>query len=807
MADATSGAGTMQPPDPQKLTITVWQNKAGTRNTEMRATWPEFCEWLQLLPPAQKKDSCRLLKMARFGDSRTDKGALRHDANVLAITGIEGDYDQQQVTPEQAVESLEAHNLKAAIAPTFTSTPEAPRWRVLTPLSCEAGPDQRMRLVEILNGMLGGILANESGTLSQSFYIGVPAGADYTVLHTFDDPEEGYCLDEIADGLDCIRRPVQGASKGKTGGGSAFDPMDDTDFRDWEQGVMDGDEIHPHLVKMAARLVAKSWTDEAIRAYITGLAVNVEAKRGKERADYLKGRELDDAIASARGKGFAPREYQAILDDARAMDEETDPDAIEALVLETRALSAIQQRRVFDALKRQTGMPFSTLNMVLAAGDEDGEGDPDHLTLARQTVEAMGAENVLAAQSFVWWWDGSGVWRKAETRSVRGWIQHHVDGAVDHVSKALVDSVTDLFTTEIFSPDHVFDVGPPEAVNTVTGEVYLDDRGQWDLMPHVREHYRTTMIPVDYDPKAQAPRFVQFLHELFAPDDDGADKAQALLEMIGYTLMAHCRHERFIILVGSGANGKSVLLSVLEALCGSDNVAGVQPSQFGNKFQRGHLHGKLANIVTEIEQGEVIDDAALKGIVSGEPTTVEHKFRDPFQMRPFSTCWFGTNHMPHTRDFSDALFRRALVVEFNQVFKPENGNHDPHLKEKLMAERSGILSLALDAYSDALADGFTMPASSEKARNDWRMEADQVAQFIEDECEADRFGFEKVGEVYERYKTWAQHAGIQKRVALKSFRDRLGRLGYGFRRDKKGRYVTGLRCTDQGGAESWRETG
>src|SRR5690606_33022260 len=144
----------------------------------------------------------------------------------------------------------------------------------------------------------------------------------------------------------------------------------------------------------------------------------------------------------------------------------------------------------------------------------------------------------------------------------------------------------------------------------------------------------------------------------------------------GYSLMAHCNHEKFVILVGSGANGKSVLLVVIEALCGAVNVAGVQPSEFGNRFQRGYLRDKLANIVTEIKQGEVIDDAALKGIVSGEPATVEAKFKDPFTIRPFATCWFGTNHMPHTRDFSDALFRRALVVQFSEAFKPELGNCD-----------------------------------------------------------------------------------------------------------------------------------
>ena len=45
------------------------------------------------------------LKLARFGEARTEKGSLRHDANVLSISGVEADYDGEQVSFEEAVET------------------------------------------------------------------------------------------------------------------------------------------------------------------------------------------------------------------------------------------------------------------------------------------------------------------------------------------------------------------------------------------------------------------------------------------------------------------------------------------------------------------------------------------------------------------------------------------------------------------------------------------------------------------------------------------------------------------------------
>lgn len=480
---------------------------------------------------------------------------------------------------------------------------------------------------------------------------------------------------------------------------------------------------------------------------------------------------------------------------ASALTDESEQDEIDAIIDEARTLPATQYERVLKIIKSKTGDTLGALrSRIKEITPEYDDDDPDHLALARRAIKRIGNENVFSAQAHVWRWDSRGVWQKAEERAVRGWVQSSVDGEQD-VSKALVDSVTDLFKTETFKPEQKFDIGPDETVNTPTGEIVLQD-GNWTLTPHHRENYRTTQSPVPYDPAAQAPRFCQFLAEIF-PGAARLDQAAALMEMVGYTLMAHCRHEKFVMLVGNGANGKSKVLDVVEGLCGEPNVAGVQPAQFGNRFQRAHLHTKLANIVSEIKQGEVIDDAALKAISSGEPTTVEHKFRDPFQMRPFATCWFGTNHMPHTRDFSDALFRRTLILKFDAKFVEGTPECDPNLKEKLLGELPGIMNLALSAYAKALKVGFTVPDSSREALKEWRLEADQVQQFVEDACTRDPAAEVGASRLYDGYKMWAADNGVHRTVSAKSFRDRLTRLGFGARRTMYGRSVTGLvlECT------------
>jgi len=245
---------------------------------------------------------------------------------------------------------------------------------------------------------------------------------------------------------------------------------------------------------------------------------------------------------------------------------------------------------------------------------------------------------------------------------------------------------------------------------------------------------------------------------------------------MGYTLMSHSQREKFIMLIGNGANGKSVFLAVLEAVCGTENIAGVQPSQFDRTFQRAELHNKLANIVTELSEGEKLADAELKSITSGEPVTVERKYKDPFVMRPYSTCWFGTNHMPKTSDFSEALFRRAVIITFNRTFQPHEQN--TNLKNELIQELPGILNLALNAYARAISDGFTIPCSATEASKEWKTETDQVAEFVSDACMTTAEGVTPTATLYDRYLKWCSVNQMRDFLTKKSFSTRIKKLGY-----------------------------
>ena len=198
----------------------IFGSHAASRVTRGSGDWSDLLSHLKSSGPHPNKASCPWIKMALFGDHRTAGGSLRNNENVQVVYGLEGDYDGGLISVDEAISRLESHNIRGAVYTSPSHTPEKPRWRVLAPLNSPCLPEQRSGLLARLNGALGGVLAGESFTLSQSYYYGQVDGApEYRVAVTFDDPDDGVCIDELPE-LDAI-------AKGRTSAAPVAAPLGD----------------------------------------------------------------------------------------------------------------------------------------------------------------------------------------------------------------------------------------------------------------------------------------------------------------------------------------------------------------------------------------------------------------------------------------------------------------------------------------------------------------------------------------------------------------------------------------------------
>lgn len=161
------------------MRFTLFPDRFATTKADHDETWEAICAGIANAPEYADKASCPWISLAVYGDAATDKGCLRNAANVRFITGIEGDYDGEEVSIDEAARRARAFNVSACFYTSPSHRPDAPRWRVIVPLGREYPLEARDAYMNRLNGVLGGILSGESWSKSQAFIVGRVRGVEY----------------------------------------------------------------------------------------------------------------------------------------------------------------------------------------------------------------------------------------------------------------------------------------------------------------------------------------------------------------------------------------------------------------------------------------------------------------------------------------------------------------------------------------------------------------------------------------------------------------------------------------------------
>lgn len=253
-----------------------------------------------------------------------------------------------------------------------------------------------------------------------------------------------------------------------------------------------------------------------------------------------------------------------------------------------------------------------------------------------------------------------------------------------------------------------------------------------ELGPYSPDHRLVSRICAAYVRTSECRRFLRFLEEVFRDDPDRDERIRFLRQWMGYLLIADTSFQKMLFLLGKGANGKSVLCKVIEAMLGKENVSHAMLNRLGRAAVRVELADKLANISPDLPSQALKEDGYIKAFVSGDAIEAERKYSDSCTIRPFCRFVVATNSMPDTSDRSDGFFRRVIVLTFNRQFNPEE--QDPGLLDELLGELDGIIAWAVEGLRELLAAGeFTIPPSSTQALSDYRHEANPVQQFAE-EC-------------------------------------------------------------------------
>ena len=247
------------------------------------------------------------------------------------------------------------------------------------------------------------------------------------------------------------------------------------------------------------------------------------------------------------------------------------------------------------------------------------------------------------------------------------------------------------------------------------------------LVEHTPDYYSTVQLNASYDPKAQCPRFKQYLKEVL-----DVDQIPLIQEMLGYFLVPITRAQKCFVIVGEGGAGKSQLLLVLnQVLLGSENVSNVSWQALNERFKTAELFGKLANIFADLPTKNIDDNGIFKALVGEDYLTVEKKNKNPFSFQSKARLLFSCNTIPRNLgDKSEGFYRRLILIRFDHAV-PEDIK-DPNLLEKLRNEADGIFLFALEGLRRLIGNNYKFSVTERNNRelDQYREESDNVLSFV-----------------------------------------------------------------------------
>lgn len=313
-------------------------------------------------------------------------------------------------------------------------------------------------------------------------------------------------------------------------------------------------------------------------------------------------------------------------------------------------------------------------------------------------------------------------------------------------------------------------------------------------MEHRPEHFITKQTTVDPSSDG-ADIWVAALDTFFLKDTDLIDYVQ---RMVGLSAIGKVYVEALIIAYGEGRNGKSTFWNVIARVLGtySGNISADMLTvgcRRNVKPELAEAKGKRMLIAAELEEGMRLNTANVKQLCSTDEIYAEKKYKDPFSYTPTHTLVLYTNHMPKVGAIDKGTWRRLIVIPFDAKIE---GSADIKNYADYLFEKAGgaILTWVIEGAKKVIADNYKIepPKKVRDAIEHYKESNDWLSYFLSERCELDLAYVAKSSEVYNEYRIFCTQVGEFTRSTT-DFYTALETVGFERYRDRKGRYIKGLR--------------
>ena len=308
------------------------------------------------------------------------------------------------------------------------------------------------------------------------------------------------------------------------------------------------------------------------------------------------------------------------------------------------------------------------------------------------------------------------------------------------------------------------------------------DNGVLDLVTGALEENKpeyliTRYARASFNPDAEAPAFMKYIHEVCMERQNLVDFVQ---EVLGYALSGLTKERVFFSLLGAGTNGKSTLVETFYHLMG--DYARSMPSHAFIKSESRAIRNDLARLpgiriapCAEVNTGKYLDESLVKRVTGNDVITARFIGKEFFDFHIIAKFFYSVNTLPRVVGADNGIYNRLVVLPFDGDFEKRK---DGNLGGKLEAEIDGILAWAVKGFQRWHKRGqLVKPECVIEASKAYRAEMDTVQSFIDEMCIRDENATTPLGPLFDAYQQWAKGTLVQP-AGIHLFGTLMGQKGF-----------------------------
>ena len=273
-----------------------------------------------------------------------------------------------------------------------------------------------------------------------------------------------------------------------------------------------------------------------------------------------------------------------------------------------------------------------------------------------------------------------------------------------------------------------------ELVNVNNGIINLRTG---ELLNHDKKYLMTKIIPFDYFPDAQCPKWLGFLDYAI----QNKETIYWMQKALGLSLSG--RVDKVIpLMYGKPGTGKSTFSETMLKIFGDYGHKTSLDAFSSGDFERAgdkpnsrlkDLRGARFVVANETKDGQKLDVSLMKDISGGDTLNPRGQHaHEAEKWIPTHTFWIYGNHKPSI-GVDDAMFERVCIIDFIGLITPEKKRKMDDVISDFLTEASGILNWMVQGYQMWVREGLQKTDAIKRATDEYRDEEDIFKQFIE-EC-------------------------------------------------------------------------